>query len=238
MTVMGNIVYCMPSWGGLNDSMSELKRNAIISGSPVVSLAASPHDRARGMIAAEALKTGQEWLVWCDADMVATIPEAVSLVATGEAHGFDLVTGVYICRHLASEGKLAFNFSPAVGGEFQLGSSGGPYPILSCGFGFVAVRRSVFERIEAPACEYGKAWFLPMVHQGHHLGEDRSFGVRAHGAGCQMYVDTRVMVGHEGKKVWRPEEMLGGAPGLSTEEAVTRVEREFRKHYAQQEGKR
>jgi GT2 family glycosyltransferase len=203
---VGTICYCLPCSGGLNESVSDLKRHAITAGAPVVSLAASPHDRARGMIAAKALETGCEWLVWVDSDMVCTLAEVASLAATGEAHGFDLVTGVYICRHLAAEGKRAFNFSPEVGGDFQMGTAGGLYPILSCGFGAVAVRRSVFERIDAPACEYGKAWFLPMVHQGYHLGEDRSFGVRAKQAGCEMYVDTRVMVGHEGKKVWRAED--------------------------------
>lgn len=207
---VGSICYCFPTWGGLNESMSELKRHAVGAGAAVVTLSASPHDRARGMIAAKALETGCEWLVWLDADMVLTLSEAASLAATGEAHGFDLVSGVYVCRHLAAEGKLAFNFSPKIGGEFQMGPvHGGTYPITSCGFGCVAVRRSVFERIDAPECEYGKAWFLPLVHGGYHLGEDRSFGVRADAAGCEMYVDTRVLVGHEGKRVWRPEDFRG-----------------------------
>jgi len=204
------ICFCFPAIDGrLNDSMLEMKRLAQQAGHAVVQLSASPHDRARGMIASQALATGADWLIWCDDDQVATFDQAIGLVATAESMGADLMSGMYVCRHLAERGEMAPNFSPRVGGKFTIGEGGGPYPITSCGFGFVAVHRRVFEKIDAPVCEYGKAWFLPLVEDGYHLGEDRSFGVRADRAGCQLYVDTRCLVGHVGKRVYWPQDFLG-----------------------------
>jgi hypothetical protein len=210
----GRIVFCFPQGPGrrLNDSMREIWFQARLAGHEVVELHESPHDRCRGMLTAKALETGAEWQVWCDDDQVGTIDQAIGLIATAEQVGADLMTGVYVCRHLAATGAMAMNFWPLVGGQFSIGDGGGPYPIVNCGLGFCAIRSSLFGKVQAPAAEYGPAWYLPEVIGGRHAGEDRSFGTRAHQSGCQLYVDTRVLVGHEGFRVFWPQDWQPGAP--------------------------
>jgi hypothetical protein len=202
------ICFCFPALGGMSEKTRDLLEAARAAGHPVVRNAESPHDRARGMLAAMGLATGAKWLVWIDADQVARLDQALALVATGEKEHADMVSGLYVDRHLARRGQLALNVTFPFSGPVRIGASGETYPIVGCGFGFVATRASLFQRIDAPACEYGKAWFLPLVANGKHHGEDRSFCMRARHAGAVMKADTRVMVGHLGTHEYTLEEMV------------------------------
>ena len=38
--------------------------------------------------------------------------------------------------------------------------------------------------------------------------ETHLFGVRAERAGCLLYVDTRVLIGHDGKRTYWPQDFL------------------------------
>ncbi len=171
----------------------------------------SPHDRSRSYLISRALIEfpEAEAFLWIDDDTEATRDQADALALTMEADGSDLVTGVYVCRHAAKRGRLALNFNVRFNGEHDMtlafGEGGSPYPIVACGFGFVLTHRRMFERSDAPRANYtnnegktfpGRAYFLPLVHDGEHLGEDRSFCLRNQGA--RMLVDTRVCVGHAG----------------------------------------
>lgn len=171
----------------------------------------SPHDRSRSYLISRALIEfpEAEAFLWVDDDTEATLEQAEALASTMEADGSDLVTGVYVCRHAAERGRLALNFNARFNGEHDMtlafGESGGPYPIVACGFGFVLTHRRMFERSDAQKAKYtnnegetyrGRAYFLPLVHDEEHLGEDRSFSLRNQGA--RMLVDTRVCVGHAG----------------------------------------
>ena len=149
--------FCFPALGGMSERTRDLLEAARAAGYPVVRNAESPHDRAPGMLAAQGLATGADWLVRVDADQVATLDQALALVATGERESADLMSDLYVCRHHAERNQLALNVTFAFSGSVKFGAGGDVYPFVGCGFGFVATRASLFLRIEAPACEYGRA---------------------------------------------------------------------------------
>jgi hypothetical protein len=218
--VTSTITICCPTTRVPNRSMRTLLGAALDAGYPVEVLGESPVDRCRGMLAGRALTHGTPWLGWVDDDQVGTLDQMLGLMRLGEEIGADLVTGVYVCRHEAERvqrGEVKrttppLNITPLDSGTITLGEGGGPLAIAHCGFGFLAVRWSVFDRIEAPPCTYGRAWFLPLVAGGFHFGEDRSFGIRARAAGCNLIADTRVMIGHEGGGVYWPLSHLWVGP--------------------------
>lgn len=173
----------------------------------------SPHDRSRSYLISRALieNPDAEVFVWIDDDTECTKEQVLDLVSSLDADGADLVSGVYVCRHAAEHGRLALNFNikgdPSMGARIDLSfyEDGDRYPIVACGFGFVATHRRMFEPADAPAAVYeakdgslwkGAAYFFPLMQGLNHLGEDRSFCLRNQGA--RMMVDTRLCVGHAG----------------------------------------
>lgn len=170
----------------------------------------SPHDRSRGLIQARAMQTDAEAFLWVDDDIRATREQCLQLAGSFESQqDAATMTGVYVCRHLAAVGRVAFNFNPLVtpGQDLDLrfGSAGRIHPVTSHGFGFCIVNRRCLEAIAAPECQYegipARAWFLPVVVEGEHLGEDRSFTYRVARAELPMYVDSRLCVEHAGWRV-------------------------------------
>lgn len=177
----------------------------------------SPHDRSRGLIQARAMQTEADAFLWIDDDIKATREQCLALVQAFRElpRGAQTLTGVYVCRHLASQGKVAFNFNltPPDEGELDVrfGEAGDIYPITSHGFGFCIVKRQCFDTSTAPACEYegldAQAWWLPEVVERQHLGEDRSFTYRVWNRHKRlqlddpMYVDTRLCVEHGGYRI-------------------------------------
>jgi hypothetical protein len=178
------------------------------------------------MIQARAMQTEAEAFFWIDSDIRATIEQCRALVDAWEEVrriGAQTVTGVYVCRHHASQGEVAFNFNlriPQEGEpdfEVKFGPEGELFRITSHGFGFCIISRECLEKMVVPACEYeegiaAKAWWLPEVVAGAHLGEDRSFTWRimrawargllpAQGLGWPMYLDSRICVEHAGWRV-------------------------------------
>lgn len=173
----------------------------------------SPHDRSRSYLISRALieAPDAEVFVWIDDDTECTKEQVLDLVSSLDADGSDLVSGVYVCRHAAEHGSLALNFNlagdPTKGRRIDVAfyEDGDRYPIVACGFGFVATHRRMFEPADAPEADYeskdGRSWagaahFFPLMQGRAHLGEDRSFCLRHQGA--RMMVDTRLCVGHAG----------------------------------------
>lgn len=178
----------------------------------------SPHDRSRGLMTAMALEISADernpptHLVFIDDDVEATREMVERLVQSAIEFDAELMTGVYVCRHEASRGKIAMNFSWKGFGQLALGDDGSVVPIWGCGFGLVVVHRRAFEvpfvEFCVPDVEYretldgrpyeGRAWFLPCVRGRQHLGEDRSFCARLSEQGGSLYCDTRVLAKHGG----------------------------------------
>lgn len=191
---------------------------------PCIQDGLSPHDRSRSYLISRALIEYPEAqaFLWVDDDSEAEEKDAQRLIQTMEETDADLVTGVYVCRHAASRGALALNFNAkpepkARTRDLLFYEHGGPYPITACGFGFVLTHRRMFEREDAPEAGYvskgglfyaGRAYFLPMVIDRQHLGEDRSFCSRNQGA--HMLVDTRACIGHAGHTLRDVIEKQGG----------------------------
>lgn len=214
-------VILMPRSRPLEWETVELIRDIDGRGWPLISEAWSPHDRARGRHLALALQAGADVAVWLDDDTVATVEQIDALLDSTGAH--DLVTGVYCCRHMAERGRLGLSFNArdraqslaiqAPGGLICIGSrqvEPGLVSIAACGLGFAAMRLSGLRALDnwthpvsyddAP----GRDWFAALVEGGEHLGEDRSFCVRAARAGWDMVADTRIVVGHRGGRTWFP----------------------------------
>lgn len=186
--------------------LDKLERNY---GVDVTVLGISPHDRCRSQLLSS-IRKDTEIVVFVDDDQTFHAGNVLSLVRSlRDAPTADLMTGVYCCRHEAERGRLALNFNPLAGGELKLGDGGSVVDVAACGFGFVALRTANLGDIDAPAAFYGegvegKAYFLPVVENFIHLGEDRSFCVRARQAGWRLCADTSIVVGHTGAKTYYP----------------------------------
>ncbi|MBS2020476.1 MAG: hypothetical protein JST00_46900 [Deltaproteobacteria bacterium] len=146
-----------------------------------------------------------DYMLWIDSDVVFRFEDFQALLA----HKVDMVAGLYLMadgarfaavRHMdetAFKDRGEFEFlTPA-----ETAKQDGLMQVDYCGFGFVLVRRGVFERLEYP-------WFRPLyVEIGHcsdFTSEDVGFCMMAKRAGIPMLVDPKVVVGHEKAVVLAP----------------------------------
>lgn len=149
-----------------------------------------------------------DYMLWIDSDVIFRFEDFQSLLA----HKVDMVAGLYLmadnARYAAVEHMDESTFKKQ--GEFEfltpqkLASRRGLVKVDYCGFGFVLVRRGVFERLEYP-------WFRPVfVEMGEctdFTSEDVGFCMMAKRAGIPMMVDPSVVVGHEKAVVLAPESL-------------------------------
>ncbi len=168
-------------------------------------------DRTRSVMATRALDDGFDELMWIDSD---TSFEA-SAVDRLRSHGLPLVGGVYAKKGVQD---FALEHLPTTE-SFGVGDAGGLYDVAAVGFGFVLVRRTVFEAVRQhyslPLCDPGPAqcipYFLPMVvatssGQFRYLSEDFAFCERARQAGHRIVVDSTIRLGHVGRYTYAWED--------------------------------
>lgn len=156
------------------------------------------------------------WSLWCDDDMVPPPDAALRLLE----HGKDIVAGVFCTREDGSGLVLA---SRVTEGEpsgdplrpFQSESlrvtslsleelaSGELLQVDVTGFGFILVRRRVFEALEDP-------WFVDnrRTEEKPEGCEDLNFLWRAKEAGFDVHVDTSLPVGHLGLVNVTPRKLI------------------------------
>ncbi len=146
-----------------------------------------------------------DYMLWIDSDVVFRFEDFQALLA----HKVDLVGGLYLMadnqRYAAVEHMDEALFQEQ--GEFEfltpakVESRTGLVPVDYCGFGFVLVRRGVFEKLEYP-------WFRPITVEicgcSEFTSEDVGFCLMAKKAGLQMMIDPEVVVGHEKAVVLAP----------------------------------
>jgi len=145
-----------------------------------------------------------DWLLFIDDDMVWQ-PDAIEkLVQTREQYDLDIVGALCFRRSPPHQPTLYMRTEP----------NAGPYNFLekwdydvvevdATGMAFCLIHKRVFERIAdspMPTLAERQGLGLPQFFawQGK-LGEDLRFCQDAKAAGCKIFVDTRIPIGHVGE---------------------------------------
>lgn len=138
-------------------------------------------------------------IFWIDSDIEWT-PEDFERLLKSD---LDIVSGIYVT---GPEKIVAAHFPDEMGRptfirsvEFMLHEE--PVEVGGVGFGFVAMKRGVFENTERP-------WFLIRrikwddVDFYTNVGEDYSFCAAAQAAGYKIWIDPKVKVNHHKEAVY------------------------------------
>ncbi len=179
-------------------------------------------DHARTFLAARALATCPQAVVtlWIDHDILFDPHDVIKLAEQcRDEHPF--IAAPYSSR--TPGGMIVGGFDRSVD-RATFFDGGGVYPAVTVGFGFTAVRRSVFETIGEglPTLKLVtmgdfpcKPYFAHIWRDGKYYGEDKSFCIRAADIGITPVLDTRIRLFHKGhyrygiedvvQKVGRPE---------------------------------
>jgi hypothetical protein len=168
-------------------------------------------DRARSSMATEAMRDGFEETFWIDADMRFD-PDFVDVI---RAHDLPMCAGLYVTKkNMRCIGK----FGPNVR-QVTFGVGGGLYDMTYVGMGFTHIRKCVYEEIGKDLPECGGCdgatmvpYFQPVIvhEQGTecYLSEDYSLCHRAAQAGFKIMSDTRLKIGHIGKKSYTWDDLM------------------------------
>jgi GT2 family glycosyltransferase len=144
-----------------------------------------------------------DYIMWIDSDVVFQPIQFEKLLK----RDLDIVGGMYLmdnATHYAAVKDWDVNFFRR-NGSFQFLSKEDiqgqtePLEVAYTGFGFLLIKKGIFERISYP-------WFEPqMTDMGNGIfdfaSEDVSFCIKARNAGFKIYVDPTVIVGHEKPKI-------------------------------------
>jgi len=153
-------------------------------------------DAVRNECVHEFLKTDADTWVTIDADIEFDLPAIQRLLV--HSHSHPIVLGAYPTRVEPSN----FIISPTSG---KLNEDG-LLPVESCGFGFVAIQRKVFEQLKVPHyVKNGEVWnqYFKTGEIGptkNYIGEDCWFLQEAIRQGYQPLVDPKIVLNHHGRK--------------------------------------
>ncbi len=137
-----------------------------------------------------------DYMLWLDSDMRFTPADFERLLADDK----DVVTGVYpMAQGQDDDGAMEITLSASDMNGISFNSMSDTLErTLVFGFGFVLIKRGVFERIPRP-------WFpcmrMKMLGQDCMPGEDIAWGLQAAAAGVECWVDRRVFLPHK-KESW------------------------------------
>jgi hypothetical protein len=151
-------------------------------------------------------KVEYDYICWIDSDMVFRPEQVMQLIN----HDKDIVGGMYMMDggkqfavvkdwdepRFLKHGSFEF-LDPVIVEEEKKDSNNinGLLEVAYCGFGFLLVKKGVFESIEYP-------WFKPMTYVMDNgieefASEDVSFCRRINQRGYDIFVDLNCRVGHE-----------------------------------------
>lgn len=162
-------------------------------------------DLVRSHMVTQAILNGFKETMWIDADTDFE-PDDVDRLRKLD---MPFVAGMYPTRNGSKRmvGKLL-----GINEQVRFGEGGGVIEVAAIGMGFTFVRIEVYDAIvnrglvKLVAGGYdGKnvlPFFLPTVETGTYLPEDYSFCARARAAGFPPMVDTRLKIGHWGRKAY------------------------------------
>ena len=142
---------------------------------------------AREYIANEFLKSDCDFLMFIDSDMTFH-PQSIEFLVKHDkefvtAKAFKRVKPYQPCFYTKVIIDEEKNEPPQL--ETPVGYGDGLLPIEGAGLACALIKRSAFEKINAP-------YFFPLPH----VGEDLTFCNKLKKAGVKMYVDTTLQFGH------------------------------------------
>ena len=183
-----------PNWYNLNGWLKESTQAKLEYYNPIV--------MSKMMMLDEASKTNwfnSKHLFWIDADVCFWQYDIDKVIQSG----LPFVSAPYSVKGWPA---LTTEF---VNDEIVLGTNGGIYEVTFAATGFMYTHRSVYQKIiDHYKMEKVKIWggqyevypfFLPLLVDGHYLGEDFAFCHRLRNAGIKLYCDTRIQLSHVGK---------------------------------------
>lgn len=153
---------------------------------------------ARINLADVALKSGCDYILWLDSDMVFPADTLQRLLI----HDKDFVTGIYFQRR-GDHAPVIYSGVDEVGRVVYA-----DYPkdklfqVAACGFGCVLMKTKVIQEVAKAS---GGATFQPL----NGIGEDLSFCYRWQQAGGEIWCDPTIKLGHIGEYVFTEEDWNG-----------------------------
>ena len=154
--------------------------------------------------------TEADVLLWLDSDMVFEDPEQIFQMCHA-AYQFKAVVGALSITK-RPHGQINARFKPYQS-EVDCYSNGQLVPIDNIGTGLCAVSRDVFDRVKPLVkkayLQQGLevlCFYRSLIIDGVWWGEDTSFCYMARQAGCPVFADTRVRVGHRGMYAYHLED--------------------------------
>lgn len=151
---------------------------------------ASCHD-ARNMLAAEALDTGVDRVLWIDSDMAFPRDMMIRMGADLDA-GWDMVCGIFFKRQFPLFPVIYKSCDSGTGETevYQDYPKDSIFPVEACGFGAVMMTAELLKKVWD---KFGEPFALMPA-----LSEDLSFCARARSLGAKIACDSRIKVGHVG----------------------------------------
>jgi len=157
-------------------------------------LACSLIYKSRNDLADMAIKSGADYVLWLDSDMVFTSDLMVDLMKDME--GRDIVSGIYHMRRPPYKPVIWKTLRQGIIPQDNESEDWDDYPkdgifeIDGCGFGCVMMRASILQTI----VDRYHDLFAPLPG----YGEDLSFCIRAKSCGFKIHADPRLQIGHKG----------------------------------------
>lgn len=203
--------------------------------------------RSRSIAASAFLRSDADVMLTIDSDIWFRPEDAVSLCE--KAMEFGVIGALYMTRSLNTQPALLLPEGESV--TFAPGAS--PVSVRFASTGFMAVHRSVFERLSEglPLCHQGWSdrgadtsfwpfympFTIPWEGDGHmYLSEDWAFCQRAKDAGMGIWLDPSIRLAHYGQTAYTLEDLFRqskpaplpmrltlNADGALTTEALTPV---------------
>lgn len=167
----------------------------------VISLGDSHPGRGRNRAAAEFLKSGCEYLLFIDADIIFNREHIDTLMASDEP----ILCGVYPVKEPAL--RLCAIALESEGLNIEANRDQ-PVPVKRAGTGFMRIHRSVFESLKhwsEPYRNHGEEqwdFFESGVRDGEWLSEDWFFCDKARDAGFRVMLHLGIQLHHEGTAVY------------------------------------
>ena len=160
-------------------------------------LACSLIYKSRNDLAEMAIKSGADYVLWLDSDMVFNADLMVDLMK--DIQGRDIVTGVYHMRRPPFKPVLWKTLRMGLTPQDNTSEDYDDYPkeeifeVDGCGFGCVFMRAGILQ----PIVDRFHDLFAPLPG----YGEDLSFCIRAKAAGFRIHCDPKIQLGHKGSLI-------------------------------------